>query len=86
MGSDRWCAAQVWLGWAALSSADLAAALGHFTAARDAAADRPPSRALTAALAGRAMTLRKMGRAAEAAATAAARWPWPGRSRTRPGN
>jgi predicted ATPase/DNA-binding CsgD family transcriptional regulator/transcriptional regulator with XRE-family HTH domain len=65
--SSRWCAAQVWLGRAALHSADLAAALGHYTAARDAAADRPPSLALTAALAGRAMTLRQMGRAAEAA-------------------
>jgi predicted ATPase/DNA-binding CsgD family transcriptional regulator/transcriptional regulator with XRE-family HTH domain len=65
--SGRWCAAQVWLGYAAEYSADLAAALGHFTAARDAAAGRPPSRALTAALAGRAMALRQMGRAAEAA-------------------
>ena len=66
-GSDGWCAAQVWLGWAAQFSADLAAALGHFTAVRDAVADRPPSRALTAALAGRASVLRLMGRAAEAA-------------------
>ena len=65
--SGTWCAAQVWLGWAAWSSADLAAALGHFTAVRDAAADRPPSRALTAALAGRAAVLRQMGRTAEAA-------------------
>ena len=65
--SGRWCVAQVWLGWAAWSSADLAAALGHFTAVRDAAADRPPSRALTAALAGRATVLRQMGRTAEAA-------------------
>ena len=65
--SGRWCVAQVWLGWAAWSSADLAAALGHFTAVRDAAADRPPSRALTAALADRATVLRQMGRAPEAA-------------------
>ena len=65
--SGTWCVAQVWLGWAAWSSADLAAALGHFTAVRDAAADRPPSRALTAALAGRAAVLRQMGRTAEAA-------------------
>ena len=65
--SGGWCAAQVWLGWAAWSSADLAAALGHFTAVRDAAADRPPSRELTAALAGRATALRQMGRAPEAA-------------------
>jgi predicted ATPase/DNA-binding CsgD family transcriptional regulator len=69
-GSGGWCAAQLWLGWAAQSSADLAAALGHFTAVRDAVADRPPSRALTAALAGRAMVLRLMGRAAEAAGDA----------------
>jgi predicted ATPase/DNA-binding CsgD family transcriptional regulator len=70
-GSVGWCAAQLWLGWAAQSSADLAAALGHFTAVRDAVADRPPSsRALTAALAGRAMVLRLMGRAAEAAGDA----------------
>ena len=69
-GSGGWCAAQIWLGWAAQSSADLAAALGHFTAVRDAAAGRPPSRALTAALAGRATVLRLMGRTAEAAGDA----------------
>ena len=85
-GSDEWCAAQYWLGRAAQFSADLASALGHFTAVCDAAADRPPSRALTAALAGRASILRLMGRTAEAAATAAARWCWPGRSRTRSGS
>jgi predicted ATPase/DNA-binding CsgD family transcriptional regulator/transcriptional regulator with XRE-family HTH domain len=68
-GSGGWCAAQLWLGWAALSSADLAGALGHFTAVRD-AADRPPSRALTIALAGRAQVLRLMGRTAEAAGDA----------------
>ena len=69
-GSDRWCAAQNWLGWAAQLSADLATALSHFTAARDAAAGRPPSRALTAALACRATILRLMGRTAEAAGDA----------------
>ena len=69
-GSDRWCTAQIWLGWAAQFSADLAASLGHYTAARDAAAARPPSRALTAALAGRATVLRFMGRTAEAAGDA----------------
>ena len=69
-GSDRWCTAQIWLGWAAQFSADLAASLGHYTAARDAAAARPPSRALTAALAGRATALRLMGRTAEAAGDA----------------
>ena len=66
-GSDEWCAAQYWLGRAAQFSADLAGALGHFTAVCDAVADRPASRALTAALAGRASILRLMGRTAEAA-------------------
>ena len=69
-GSGGWCAAQIWLGWAAQVSADLAAALGHFTAVRDAIAGRPPSRALTRALAGRANILRLMGRTAEAAGDA----------------
>jgi predicted ATPase/DNA-binding CsgD family transcriptional regulator len=69
-GSDRWCAAQIWLGWAAQVSADLATALGHFTAVRDAVAGRPPSRALTAALACRAGVLLLMGCTAEAAGDA----------------
>jgi tetratricopeptide (TPR) repeat protein len=69
-GSGGWCDAQVSLGWAALFSADLAAALGHFTAVRDAAAGRPPSPALASALVGRAVTLRLMGREAEAAGEA----------------
>jgi DNA-binding CsgD family transcriptional regulator len=67
VGSGGWCAAQYWLGWAAQFSADLAAALGHFTAVRDAVAGRPPSRAQAYALACRAGVLRLMGRAAEAA-------------------
>ena len=69
-GSRGWCAAQLWLGQAAQDSADLAAALGHFTALRDAVADRPPSPALAAALACRAGVLRPMGRADEAAGEA----------------
>jgi predicted ATPase/transcriptional regulator with XRE-family HTH domain len=69
-GSGGWCAAQIWLGWTAQYSADLPAALGHFAAVRDAAVGRPPSRALTAALAGRASVLRQMGRTSEAAADA----------------
>ena len=68
--SDRWRAAQIWLGWAAQFSADPAGALGHFTALRDAVAGWPPSRVLAAALAGRAAVLRLMGRAAEAAGDA----------------
>jgi non-specific serine/threonine protein kinase len=69
-GSGGWCAAQLLLGLAAQLSADLAAALGHFTAVRDAVAGRAPSWALTAALAGRAGVLRLMGQAAEAAGEA----------------
>jgi non-specific serine/threonine protein kinase len=69
-GSEEWCAAQYWLGRAAQFSADLAGALGHFTTVCDAVADRPASRALTVALAGRASILRLMGRAAEAAGDA----------------
>ena len=69
-GSGGWCTAQIWLGLAALWSSDLAGALGHFTAIRDAAAGRPPSRALTVALASRATVLRHMGRAAEVAGDA----------------
>ena len=66
-GSDEWCAAQFWLGVMALYSADLAAALAHFTAVRDAMGDRGPSRALADCLAGRSWTLSEMGRIAEAA-------------------
>jgi DNA-binding CsgD family transcriptional regulator/tetratricopeptide (TPR) repeat protein len=69
-GSDGWCAVQVWLGWTAQFSADPAAALGHFTAVRDAVAGRPPSRVLAPALVGRAGALRLMGRAVEAAGDA----------------
>jgi predicted ATPase/DNA-binding CsgD family transcriptional regulator len=70
VGSGGWRAAQIWLGWAAQVSANLATALGHFTAVRDAVAGRPPSRALTTAQAGRAGVLRLMGRTAEAAGDA----------------
>jgi predicted ATPase len=66
-GSEGWCAAQCWLGWAAASSADLAGALGHFTAVRDTAQDRGSSRVLADALAGRSMTLLNLGRLAEGA-------------------
>jgi len=43
-GSGGWCTAQLWLGIMAQFSADLAAALGHYTAVRDATAGQPPSR------------------------------------------
>jgi predicted ATPase/DNA-binding CsgD family transcriptional regulator len=66
-GGDGWCAVQSWLGWAAVSSSDLAAALDYFTAVRDAAAGRGSSRLLADALAGRSVTLLNVGRLAEGA-------------------
>ena len=67
VGSDGWCAAQFWLGTTARHSADLAGALGHFTAVRDATGRRLPTHALADCLAGRSATLRNLGRLAEAA-------------------
>jgi hypothetical protein len=66
-GSDRWCTAQFWAGWAASFSSDLSGVLRHFTALRDAVAGRPPSRALADALAGRSYALRELGQFPEAA-------------------
>ena len=66
-GSGAWCAAQFWLGSMALYLGDLAGALGHFTAVRDAIGDRGPSRALADCLASRSGTLTAMGRIPEAA-------------------
>jgi len=66
-GSDGWCGAQRWLGYAALVSANQDRALGHFTALRDAVADRPPSPARVDGLAGRSTALLNMGRVAEGA-------------------
>jgi predicted ATPase/DNA-binding CsgD family transcriptional regulator len=66
VGSDVWCAAEFWLGMTARFSADMAGALGHFTAVRDAVEDRGPSRVLTDALVGRSSVLRELGRIAEA--------------------
>jgi len=66
-GSDQWCAAQFWLGWAKEFSADMAGAVEHFTALRDAVAGRPLSAALADALAGRSFALRDLGRIPEAA-------------------
>jgi predicted ATPase/class 3 adenylate cyclase/DNA-binding CsgD family transcriptional regulator len=66
-GGGLWCTAQWWLGMAALSSGDLSAALGHFTAIRDAVQDRGASWALAECLGGRSTTLSNLGRPAEAA-------------------
>jgi predicted ATPase/DNA-binding CsgD family transcriptional regulator len=65
-GSDRWCTAQRSAGFAAVFS-DPAGALRHYTAACDAVAGRPPSRALAEALAGRARALRELGQVPEMA-------------------
>ena len=66
-GSDQWCAMQFSLAWAAEFSADIAGAVKHFTALRDAVAGRPPSPALADALAGRSYALRDLGQFPEAA-------------------
>jgi predicted ATPase/DNA-binding CsgD family transcriptional regulator len=65
-GGQAWCAAQFWLGEMALYSGDLAGALGHLTALRDAMTDWPPSRALADCLAIRSVALSNLGRIAEA--------------------
>jgi predicted ATPase len=91
-GSDGWCAAQYWLGRTAQFSGDMAGSFGHFTALRDAVADRGASRPLAEALQGRAAALFNMGRIAEADANArralamagesgtrwSSSWPWGG--------
>ena len=69
-GSDQWCAAHYWLGLTAQNSADLAGALGHFTAVRDAIGDRAPSPVLAECLSSRSLTLSNLGRPAEAAGEA----------------
>jgi len=66
-GGEAWCTVQVWLGLTAVWSADPVAALGHFTAVRDAIADRGPSRALADGLGGRSLALAALGRTGEAA-------------------
>jgi predicted ATPase/DNA-binding CsgD family transcriptional regulator len=66
-GSDGWCAVQFFAGYAAWFCGDTAASVGHFTALRDAAAERRPGPALADGLAGRAAALALMGRHSEAA-------------------
>jgi predicted ATPase/DNA-binding CsgD family transcriptional regulator len=70
VGSDAWCAGHTWLGQASMDSADLADALRHFTAVRDACGDRGPFSLLARCLSGRSATLLGMGRIAEAAGDA----------------
>jgi len=70
------------LGAAAINSGDPAGALDHFTAIRDAAAGRPPSRALADALFGRAAALNYLGRGPRVPPRPGTRWPLPARSAT----
>jgi predicted ATPase/DNA-binding CsgD family transcriptional regulator len=65
--SDLWCTAQFSAGVAAMFALDLVGALRHFTALRDAVADRPPSRALANALNGRSWALLELGHIPEGA-------------------
>jgi predicted ATPase/DNA-binding CsgD family transcriptional regulator len=65
-GSPPWCTAQNCLG-RLTTGTDEAAALGHFTAARDALAGGPPTPELVEALAGRANCLLNLGHLADAA-------------------
>jgi predicted ATPase/DNA-binding CsgD family transcriptional regulator len=67
-GSELWCAAQQWLGPAALLAGDLAASLDHHTEVCDALAGGPPSRALANCLSGQSAALSNMGRIPEAIA------------------
>ncbi|HEY6296166.1 MAG TPA: LuxR C-terminal-related transcriptional regulator, partial [Streptosporangiaceae bacterium] len=60
-GSEGWCLAQCWLGHAAIYSADMTGALGHFTAVCDAIGDGGPSRILADALNGRSAVWRERG-------------------------
>ena len=66
-GSEQWCTAQFWLGDMAFDSADLAGALGHFTAVIDAMRDRRPYRSVVYCLVGRSVALLNLGRISEAA-------------------
>ena len=66
-GGEQWCTAQFWLGDMAFDSADLAGALGHFTAVIDAMRDRRPYRSVVYCLVGRSVALLNLGRVSEAA-------------------
>ncbi len=65
-GTGGWCAAHYRLGQMAMSAGDFTTALDHFTAVRDAEADRRPSPVLADCLAGRCVALANLGRTAEA--------------------
>jgi predicted ATPase len=65
VGSGAWCTAHIELGRAAINLGDPTAALGHFTAARDALAPGGPSRDLADALSGRCSSLIDLSRIRE---------------------
>jgi predicted ATPase/DNA-binding CsgD family transcriptional regulator len=69
-GSEGWCAAQIWLAWAAFDAADLPRALQRCTEVIDVIGDREPSRRLVDSLTGQAGTLVSMGQLPEAAGCA----------------
>ncbi len=69
-GSDGWCAAQFWLAWMALDSADLPQAQQRCAAIVDVIGDREPSRILADCLALQSVTLSSLGRVPEAAGCA----------------
>ena len=84
-GSGGWCAAQFWLGAAALASADLAEARGYFTAVCDAIEGRGLAWALAVCLGGRSIVLATWVGSRRQLTMATVLWPWPGRLATRPG-
>jgi predicted ATPase/DNA-binding CsgD family transcriptional regulator len=65
-GTGGWCAGHYRLGQMAMSAGDFTIALDHFSAVRDAEADRAPSPVLAECLAGRCVALANLGRTAEA--------------------
>ena len=65
-GTDDWCAAHYRLGLMVMSTGDFTIALDHFTAVRDAEADREPSPVLADCLASRCVALANLGRTAAA--------------------
>src|SRR5689334_16723615 len=65
--SAGWCAAQVWLAWAAFGAADLPQALQRCAAVMEAIGDREPSRLLVDCLTVQSETLANLGRVPEAA-------------------
>ena len=70
-GSPEWSVIHFWLGWTAMYSAELTAALGHFTVVIDVTRHQElPSGTLVDCLAGRALTFLNLGRVADAVAEA----------------